>query len=238
MKNILITGASRGIGKSIAYYFARKGFNVVGTARSEFKFMDADFKGTFTPLKLDVTDRDSIKDAFSLLKEKELLPDILVNNAGITADQLFLRMKDDDWDNVLNINLTGTFNITKMFIKQMVKNRSGKIINISSVSVLMWNAGQVNYSSSKAALSGFTKSLAKEVGSRNITVNSIAPGFIDTDMTEYLDEKAKLDLESQIPLKRMGNASDISELVYFLASDEASYITGQTISVDGGLFMH
>ena len=238
MKNILITGASRGIGKSIAYYFARKCFNVVGTARSEFKFMDADFKGTFTPLKLDVTDRDSIKDAFSLLKEKELLPDILVNNAGITADQLFLRMKDDDWDNVLNINLTGTFNITKMFIKQMVKNRSGKIINISSVSGLMGNAGQVNYSSSKAALSGFTKSLAKEVGSRNITVNSIAPGFIDTDMTEYLDEKAKLDLESQIPLKRMGNASDISELVYFLASDEASYITGQTISVDGGLFMH
>jgi 3-oxoacyl-[acyl-carrier protein] reductase len=238
MKNILITGASRGIGKSIAYYFARKGFNVVGTARSEFEFIDADVKGTFTPLKLDVTDRDSIKEAFSLLKEKELLPNILVNNAGITADQLFLRMKDDDWDNVLNINLTGTFNITKMFIKQMVKNRSGKIINISSVSGLMGNAGQVNYSSSKAALSGFTKSLAKEVGSRNITVNSIAPGFIDTDMTEYLDEKAKLDLESQIPLKRMGNASDISELVYFLASDEASYITGQTISVDGGLFMH
>ena len=238
MKNILITGASRGIGKSIAYYFARKGFNVVGTARSDFEFMDDDFKGTFTPLKLDVTDRDSIKEAFSLLKKKELLPDILVNNAGITADQLFLRMKDDDWDNVLNINLTGTFNITKMFIKQMVKNRSGKIINISSVSGLMGNAGQVNYSSSKAALSGFTKSLAKEVGSRNITVNSIAPGFIDTDMTEYLDEKAKLDLESQIPLKRMGNASDISELVYFLASDEASYITGQTISVDGGLFMH
>ena len=238
MKNILITGASRGIGKSIAYYFARKGFNVVGTARSDFEFMDDDFKGTFTPLKLDVTDRDSIKEAFSLLKKKELLPDILVNNAGITADQLFLRMKDDDWDNVLNINLTGTFNITKMFIKQMVKNRSGKIINISSVSGLMGNAGQVNYSSSKAALSGFTKSLAKEVGSRNITVNSIAPGFIDTDMTEYLDEKAKLDLESKIPLKRMGNASDISELVYFLASDEASYITGQTISVDGGLFMH
>ena len=237
MKNILITGASRGIGKSIAYYFARKGFNVVGTARSEFEFIDADFKGTFTPLKLDVTDRDSIKEAFSLLKEKELLPNILVNNAGITADQLFLRMKDDDWDNVLNINLTGTFNITKMFIKQMVKNRSGKIINISSVSGLMGNAGQVNYSSSKAALSGFTKSLAKEVGSRNITVNSIAPGFIDTDMTEYLDEKAKLDLESQIPLKRMGNASDISELVYFLASDEASYITGQTLHVNGGMAM-
>ena len=238
MKNILITGASRGIGESIAYYFADKGFNVVGTARSEFKFKKNNFKGTLFPIRLDVTDRDSIKEAFNNLKERDLLPNILVNNAGITADQLFLRMKDEDWDNVIDINLTGTFNITKMFVKQMVKSRYGKIINISSVSGLMGNAGQVNYSSSKAALSGFTKSLAKEVGSRNITVNSIAPGFIDTDMTEYLDDKARLDLESQIPLRRIGNTKDISELVFFLASDEASYITGQTISVDGGLFMH
>ena len=238
MKNILITGASRGIGESIAYYFADKGFNVVGTARSEFKFNKNNFKGTLIPIRLDVTDRDSIKEAFNNLKERDLLPNILVNNAGITADQLFLRMKDEDWDNVIDINLTGTFNITKMFVKQMVKSRYGKIINISSVSGLMGNAGQVNYSSSKAALSGFTKSLAKEVGSRNITVNSIAPGFIDTDMTEYLDDKARLDLESQIPLRRIGNTKDISELVFFLASDEAAYITGQTISVDGGLFMH
>jgi len=238
MKNILITGASRGIGESIAYYFADKGFNVVGTARSEFKFKKNNFKGTLIPIRRDVTDRDSIKEAFNNLKERDLLPNILVNNAGITADQLFLRMKDEDWDNVIDINLTGTFNITKMFVKQMVKSRYGKIINISSVSGLMGNAGQVNYSSSKAALSGFTKSLAKEVGSRNITVNSIAPGFIDTDMTEYLDDKARLDLESQIPLRRIGNTKDISELVFFLASDEAAYITGQTISVDGGLFMH
>lgn len=238
MKNILITGASRGIGESIAYYFADKGFNVVGTARSEFKFKKNNFKGTLFPIRLDVTDRDSIKEAFNNLKERDLLPNILVNNAGITADQLFLRMKDEDWDNVIDINLTGTFNITKMFVKQMVKSRYGKIINISSVSGLMGNAGQVNYSSSKAALSGFTKSLAKEVGSRNITVNSIAPGFIDTDMTEYLDDTARLDLESQIPLRRIGNTKDISELVFFLASDEAAYITGQTISVDGGLFMH
>lgn len=238
MKNILITGASRGIGESIAYHFADKGFNVVGTARSEFKFKKNNFKGTLFPIRLDVTDRDSIKEAFNNLKERDLLPNILVNNAGITADQLFLRMKDEDWDNVIDINLTGTFNITKMFVKQMVKSRYGKIINISSVSGLMGNAGQVNYSSSKAALSGFTKSLAKEVGSRNITVNSIAPGFIDTDMTEYLDDKARLDLESQIPLRRIGNTKDISELVFFLASDEAAYITGQTISVDGGLFMH
>ena len=238
MKNILITGASRGIGESIAYCFADKGFNVVGTARSEFKFKKNNFKGTLIPIRLDVTDRDSIKEAFNNLKERDLLPNILVNNAGITADQLFLRMKDEDWDNVIDINLTGTFNITKMFVKQMVKTRYGKIINISSVSGLMGNAGQVNYSSSKAALSGFTKSLAKEVGSRNITVNSIAPGFIDTDMTEYLDDKARLDLESQIPLRRIGNTKDISELVFFLASDEAAYITGQTISVDGGLFMH
>ncbi|MDA9045310.1 3-oxoacyl-[acyl-carrier-protein] reductase [Gammaproteobacteria bacterium] len=238
MKNILITGASRGIGESIAYHFADKGFNVVGTARSEFKFKKNNFKGTLIPIRLDVTDRDSIKEAFNNLKERDLLPNILVNNAGITADQLFLRMQDEDWDNVIDINLTGTFNITKMFVKQMVKSRYGKIINISSVSGLMGNAGQVNYSSSKAALSGFTKSLAKEVGSRNITVNSIAPGFIDTDMTEYLDDKARLDLESQIPLRRIGNTKDISELVFFLASDEAAYITGQTISVDGGLFMH
>ena len=238
MKNILITGASRGIGESIAYHFADKGFNVVGTARSEFKFKKNNFKGTLIPIRLDVTDRDSIKEAFNNLKERDLLPNILVNNAGITADHLFLRLKDEDWDNVIDINLTGTFNITKMFVKQMVKSRYGKIINISSVSGLMSNAGQVNYSSSKAALSGFTKSLAKEVGSRNITVNSIAPGFIDTDMTEYLDDKARIDLESQIPLRRIGNTKDISELVFFLASDEAAYITGQTISVDGGLFMH
>ena len=238
MKNVFITGASRGIGESIAYYFAERGFNVVGTARSEFNFKSDNFVGNLYPVQLDVTDRESMKSVYSLLKDKELLPNILINNAGITSDQIFMRMKDDDWDNVIDINLTGTFNITKLFIKDMVKNRYGKIINISSISGLMGNPGQVNYSSSKAALGGFTKSLAKELGSRNINVNSIAPGFIDTEMTEFLDQDAKELLKKDIPLNRLGNTDDISELAFFLASDQAQYITGQTISVDGGLFMH
>ena len=238
MKNVFITGASRGIGESIAYYFAEKGFNVVGTARSEFNFKKDNFIGNLYPVQLDVTDRESMKSVYSFLKDKDLLPNILINNAGITSDQIFMRMKDDDWDNVIDINLTGTFNITKLFIKDMVKKRYGKIINISSVSGLMGNPGQVNYSSSKAALGGFTKSLAKELGSRNINVNSIAPGFIDTDMTEFLDHEAKESLKKDIPLNRFGNTDDISELAFFLASDQAQYITGQTISVDGGLFMH
>ena len=238
MKNVFITGASRGIGESIAYYFAERGFNVVGTARSKFNFKNDHFVGNLYPVQLDVTDRESMKSVYSLLKDKELLPNILINNAGITSDQIFMRMKDDDWDNVIDINLTGTFNITKLFIKDMVKNRDGKIINISSISGLMGNPGQVNYSSSKAALGGFTKSLAKELGSRNINVNSIAPGFIDTEMTEFLDHDAKELLKKDIPLNRLGNTDDISELAFFLASDQAQYITGQTISVDGGLFMH
>ena len=172
------------------------------------------------------------------LKENNLTPSILINNAGITSDQLFLRMKDEDWDNVIATNLTGTFNLTKALIKGMIKSRYGRIINISSVSGLMGNPGQVNYSSAKAWLSGFTKSLAKDVGSRGITVNSIAPGFIETDMTSYLDENAKEKLTQDIPLKRLGSVNDIAELAIFLASDESSYITGQTISVDCGLFMY
>ena len=147
-------------------------------------------------------------------------------------------MKDDEWDNVISTNLTGVFNLTKVFIKNMIKNKYGRIINISSISGLMGNPGQVNYSSSKSALNGFTKSLAKEVGSRNITVNNVAPGFIDTDMTAFIDEEAKENIVETIPLKRFGTVNDVSELVYFLSSDNASYITGQTISVDGGLLMY
>ena len=147
-------------------------------------------------------------------------------------------MKDDEWDDVIATNLTGTFNLTKALIKNMIKNRYGRIINISSVSGLMGNPGQVNYSSAKAGLSGFTKSLAKEVGSRGITVNSVAPGFIETDMTAYLDDNAKNKLIEDIPLKRLGSVQDIADLVVFLSSEDASYITGQTISVDGGLFMY
>ena len=156
----------------------------------------------------------------------------------VLLDQLFIRMKDEEWDDVIATNLTGTFNLTKALIKNMIKDRYGRIINISSVSGLMGNPGQVNYSSAKAGLSGFTKSLAKEVGSRGITVNSVAPGFIETDMTAYLDDNAKTKLIEDIPLKRLGSVQDISDLVIFLSSEDASYITGQTISVDGGLFMY
>ena len=235
-KNIFISGASSGIGKSMAQHFAKSNFNVVGTSRNNFKF-DNDLENFF-PIKLDVTSRNDVKDCFDELKSKNLLPDILINNAGITADQLFLRMSDDDWDNVINTNLTGTFNLTKIFLKNMIKNKFGRIINISSISGLMGNPGQVNYSSSKAALNGFTKSLAKEVGSRNITVNCVAPGFIDTDMTSYIGENERNEILKKIPLNKFGSPEDISKLVMFLMSDEASYITGQTISIDGGLLMY
>ena len=234
--NVFVSGASRGIGKNIATYFAKNNYKVVGTSRNDFKVEEG--VKNFIPIKLDVTSRDDIKNCFNHLKSEGLLPNILINNAGITSDQIFLRMKDDDWDNVIETNLTGTYNLTKAFIKNMVKNKNGRIINISSVSGLMGNAGQVNYSSSKASLNGFTKSLAKEVGSRNITVNCVAPGFIDTDMTSFLDLDSKNEIIKTIPLGRFGNVSDISEIVMFLASDNSSYITGQTISVDGGLLMY
>ena len=203
-KNIFISGASRGIGKSMAQHFAKSNFNVVGTSRNNFKF-DNDLENLL-PIKLDVTSRNDVKDCFNELKSKNLLPDILINNAGITADQLFLRMSDDDWDNVINTNLTGTFNLTKIFLKNMIKNKFGRIINISSISGLMGNPGQVNYSSSKAALNGFTKSLAKEVGSRNITVNCVAPGFIDTDMTSYIGDNERNESEpSGIDIAELNN---------------------------------
>jgi 3-oxoacyl-[acyl-carrier protein] reductase len=235
-KNIFVSGASRGIGRDIAVSFAKNGFNVVGTSRNDFIFNE-NLKNLI-PIKLDITNRKDVQDCFEKLKQIDLLPNILINNAGITSDQLFIRMKDEDWDSVIETNLTGTFNLSKVFIKNMIKNKSGRIINISSISGLMGNPGQVNYASSKAALSGFTKSLAKEVGSRNITVNSVAPGYIETDMTAFMEDDAKSSIIKNIPLGRIGDVSDVSELVMFLASEDASYITGQTISVDGGLLMY
>lgn len=234
--NVFISGASRGIGNSIAKYFAQNDYIVVGTSRNEFKFDDK--TENLIPVKLDVTSRDDVKKCFDFLKSENLLPDILINNAGITADQIFLRMKNEDWDNVIDTNLNGVFNLSKIFVKNMIKNKKGRIINISSISGLMGNPGQVNYSASKSALNGFTKSLAKELGSRNITVNCVAPGFIETDMTSFLEEDAKQRIEETIPLGRLGKGEDIAKLVAFLASDEASYITGQTISIDGGLLMY
>ena len=182
--------------------------------------------------------KESIKNLFADLKSKDLLPAVLVNNAGITKDQLFLRMKDEDWDDVIETNLNGLFRVTKAFIKPMVKNRFGRVINISSVAGLMGNSGQVNYSSSKSAMVGFSRSLAKELGSRNITSNVVAPGFIETDMTTFLNNDEKVEVSENIPMKWFGTVEDVAKCIVFLASDEANYITGQTISVDGGLFMY
>lgn len=237
-KIVFITGASKGIGLAMANAFNVNGYDVIGTARSKFDFTPVNKDLKMISMQLDVTNRDNIKSLASNLKEQDLMPSIIINNAGITSDQLFLRMSDDDWDSVIDTNLNGVFNITKVFMKHLIKSKAGRIINISSVSGLMGNPGQVNYSSAKAALGGFTKSLAKEIGSRNITVNSIAPGFIETDMTAFLTDEAKAEIIKGIPLQRLGHTDDISNLALYLASEQASYITGQTISVDGGLFMY
>ena len=237
-KIVFITGVSRGIGLEIAKCFLNDGHFVIGTSRSHFNLSEALGSDQCLHMPLDVTDRDQVKSSLEQLKTLEKIPNVLINNAGITKDQLFLRMKDEDWDEVINSNLTSVFNITKLFIKSMVKNRSGKIINISSVAGLMGNPGQVNYSASKAGLGGFTRSLAKEVAARNITVNCIAPGFIETDMTNHFKSDELENILKQIPKNKMGNPQDIANLALFLASSSADYITGQTISVDGGLYMN
>jgi 3-oxoacyl-[acyl-carrier protein] reductase len=236
-KIVFITGVSRGIGLEIAKCFLNDGYFVIGTSRSEFNLQEALDSKKCSHFPLDVTDRDQVLSCMDQLKEQDIIPNVLINNAGITKDQLFLRMKDEDWDDVINANLTSVFNMTKLFIKSMVKDRFGKIINISSVAGLMGNPGQVNYSASKAGLGGFTRALAKEVAARNITVNCIAPGFIETDMTNHFKDKELEDILNQIPANKMGSPQDIADLALFLASSKGNYITGQTISVDGGLYM-
>ena len=237
-KIVLVTGASRGIGLEAAKHFSKEGYKVIGTSRGDFNLGELIGDDRAISVKLDLMSKESIKNLFVDLKSKDLLPAVLVNNAGITKDQLFLRMKDEDWDDVIETNLNGLFRVTKAFIKPMVKNKFGRIINISSVAGLMGNSGQVNYSSSKSAMVGFSRSLAKELGSRNITSNVIAPGFIETDMTTFLNDDEKVEVSKNIPMKRFGTVEDVAKCILFLASDEANYITGQTISVDGGLFMY
>ena len=236
-KIVFITGVSRGIGLEIAKCFSNNGYFVLGTSRSDFDLAKVLSSDECLHLQLDVTDRNQVSACLDQLKEIDKVPNVLINNAGITKDQLFLRMKNEDWDDVIETNLTSVFNMSKLFIKSMVKERSGSIINISSVAGLMGNAGQVNYSASKAGLGGFTRALAKEVAARNITVNCIAPGFIETDMTDHFQDKDLENILNQIPANKMGNPQHIADLALFLASPKGNYITGQTISVDGGLFM-
>lgn len=240
-KLVLVTGASRGIGAAISDELGRQGYRVAGTATSEAgaekitaRFKDAGIDGK--GYCLDVTDSDSIKALMSTLKEEMGDVEILVNNAGITKDNLFLRMKDDEWDSVMNTNLSSAFRMSKAVIKSMTRARWGRIVNISSVVASSGNAGQANYAAAKAGLEGFTRTLAREVGSRNITVNSVAPGFIQTDMTHELPEAVRENLLKQIPLGRLGDPAEIASAVSFLVSDQASYITGETLHVNGGMY--
>ncbi len=229
-RKVIVTGGNRGIGKGIVLSLLENNFEVLATCRdaSTFNFTHENLIVS----SLDVSNRSSVELFQTEVDEFE--PDILVNNAGITKDNLFLRMSEEDWDSVINTNLNGIFRITKLVVKGMLKKRWGRVINISSISGSMGNPGQTNYSASKAGVDAFTRSLAKELGSRNITVNSIAPGFIETDMTEAVLDQEVID---KIPLKRAGTVEDVASLVNFLSSEESNYITGQTLVVDGGLFM-
>lgn len=238
-KKALITGASGGIGAAIARLFHQRGATVLlhGTKENKLQELQKELGENSYICPADLASLESIKN-LALEAEKMLgNVDILVNNAGITKDSLFMRMKDKDWSDVLDVNLTSVFSLTKALIANMVKNRFGRIVNISSVVAFTGNPGQVNYCSSKAAMIGFTKALAQELAGRQITVNAIAPGFIQSMMTEKLNEKQKEAILSSIPMKRMGDAVEIANAALYLASDESSYITGQTIHVNGGLAM-
>jgi 3-oxoacyl-[acyl-carrier protein] reductase len=241
-KVALVTGASRGIGQAIALELGRNGATVVGTATSEAgaERISATFKENGIEgfgLMLDVCSAESVNSVLNVIQERIGAPLILVNNAGITKDNLMMRMKDDEWHDVIDTNLNSLFRLSKGVLRGMTKARWGRIINIGSVVGAMGNAGQVNYASAKAGLEGFSRALAREVGSRAVTVNSVAPGFIDTDMTRELPEAQRESLITQIPLGRLGQAQEIAHVVAFLASEGAGYVTGATIPVNGGMYM-
>jgi len=238
----LVTGASRGIGKAIATSIGKQGAVVVGTATSDKGAAAiSDYLATENikgcGLKLDVTNEAEIDQTLKVIKERFSAVTILINNAGITKDNLLMRMKDDEWSDVINTNLGSVFRLSRACLRDMMKARSGRIISIASVVGLSGNAGQTNYSASKSGMLGFTKSLAREVGSRGITVNAVAPGFIDTDMTRALADEQRQALLKDIPLGRLGEAEDIAAAVVFLASPAAAYITGETLNVNGGMLM-
>lgn len=239
----LITGGTRGIGKEIAYTLAEENYDIIINYRTEneelmkLKKEIEQKRVRCLLLKGDVSNFEDCKKLVEEAINRMNHIDVLVNNAGITKDMLLMRMKPEDFNEVINVNLIGTFNMTKNVINYMMKERKGRIINVSSVVGISGNAGQTNYSASKAGIIGFTKSLAKEVASRNILVNAIAPGFIQTDMTNILKENVKDEIAKTIPLKRMGTAKDVANVVKFLVSEDSSYITGQVIQVDGGMLM-
>ena len=240
-KLVLVTGATRGIGKAIALTLGGAGATVIGTATTESGAQNiskvfAENKIPGKGMKLDVTDNEQVSNLVKDIGEDFGSVDILVNNAGITRDNILLRMKEDEWEDIINTNLSSIYKMSKSVLRGMIKNRSGRIISITSVVGAMGNAGQSNYGAAKAGIIGFTKSLAREVGVRGVTVNAIAPGFIETDMTESLPDEQKEALAGQIPMGRLGTADEVAQSVLFLAGDGGSYITGQTLHVNGGMY--
>ena len=242
-KVALITGATRGIGREIALELAENGMDIAINYRSESDIPE-DLKGEIEAynvrcefVQADVSDFEQCERMVKETIEKFGKIDVLVNNAGITRDGLIMRMKKEDFESVIDVNLVGTFNVTRNVIPHMIKQRAGRIVNLASVVGVAGNAGQTNYSASKAGVIGFTKSLAKEVASRNILVNAVAPGFIDTDMTSVLSDSVKENIHAQIPLKRMGAKREVAKVVKFLVSEDSSYVTGQVINIDGGMVM-
>jgi 3-oxoacyl-[acyl-carrier protein] reductase len=240
-KLVFVTGASRGIGNAIALTLGGAGATVIGTATTEEGankiskiFAEKNILGK--GIKLNVTDNDQITSVLKTVTEEYGAVDVLINNAGITRDNILVRMKEEEWDDIINTNLSSVYRMSKAVLRGMIKKRSGRIISITSVVGAMGNAGQSNYAAAKAGIMGFTKSLAREVGVRGITVNAIAPGFIETDMTNCLPEDQKAVLVSQIPMSRLGTVNEIAQAVLFLASDSGSYITAQTLHVNGGMY--
>jgi len=240
-KLVLVTGASRGIGKAIALTMGGAGATVIGTATSEsgannISKIFSDNKISGKGMILDVTENEQVTNLVKVIGEDFGSVDILVNNAGITRDNILLRMKEDEWEDIINTNLSSVYKMSKLVLRGMIKKRSGRIISITSVVGAMGNAGQSNYGAAKAGIIGFTKSLAREVGVRGVTVNAIAPGFIETDMTNSLPDDQKEALATQIPMGRLGTANEVAQAVLFLAGDSGSYITAQTIHVNGGMY--
>ena len=240
MKTVFVTGASRGIGKSIALELGKNYQVAVGFSNSQDKADEVveeikKLGGESLSVQLNIEDRNSVDKAFNLIEEEYKHVDILVNNAGITKDNILPRMKDDEWNDVIQTNLTGNFYTSQRAIKKMIKNKWGRLIFISSVVGISGNQGQANYAASKAGLIGLSKSISKEVGSRNITSNVVAPGYIETDMTSFIDDENKENIIEQLSIKRMGMPEDIANMVSFLCKDESEYITGQVIPIDGGL---